>query len=113
MRGLFGQEIAEVEHDSAQSIYNAYPRKRAPDKALKAIAKVLKDSRLKKIAEKFELPPADFLRAQVQSYAAHVGANKSKYYRANGENVVPYMASWLNAGNWQIDWEDGEKLLEA
>jgi hypothetical protein len=101
------------EKESLYPIYNAYPRKRAPDKALSAIAKALKDARLKKLAAKFELPPADFLRVQVQSFATHVEAHKSKYYRANGDVTVPYMASWLNAGEWAIDWEDGEKLLGA
>ena len=74
--------VAEID-----SIYQAYPRKKAPAEAKKAIAKHLS------ILAKRGMPnPADWLLGQVKAFAkTRVGED---------EQFTPYPATWINAGRY-------------
>lgn len=81
-------------HGDVEKIYLAYPRQVGKQDALKAIRKVLATGKIS---------PDDLL-ARVQAYAKSPAGNRGVY--------TPYPASWLNAGHYDDDQKEWQRVDE-
>lgn len=79
--------------DQAKSLYEAYPRKVARQRALVAIRKAL------------SLKPYDYLLEKVEAYAKAVErwSLGYRYSGSGGSDIVPHPASWFNGGYYDDD----------
>lgn len=82
----------------AETIYNAYPRKEAPDKAEKSILKALQWFRRE---EKLGLMEAH--TRLLSATVAYAEWWKDKIAKKGPEeaNYIPHTPTWFNSGNWK------------
>ena len=79
-----------------EQFWNAYPKKRSKDQALKAFAKINPDEQL--------------LSAML---AAVKQAETREDWKRDGGQFIPYAATWLNAGGWKDEDPAQPKLRVA
>jgi len=94
--------LSESDLQIVDRCYEFYPRHEKPNAARKAILKALKDPQLKKLGALNGRTPIDELWMRVQEYAVYVEEHKGEF-TSNGRSMIPYPASWFNAGSYLVD----------
>jgi hypothetical protein len=95
-------KLSERDLQIVAHCYEFYPRHEKPNAAHKAILKALKDPQLKKLGALNGRSPIDELWMRVQEYAVYVEEHKGEF-TSNGRSMIPYPASWFNAGSYLVD----------
>ena len=104
--------------DQINAIYAAYPRKEKPRDAKLAIEKAFKAKDTREAADWHEDRDDsdnvdmtfEFLLEKTQAYADYCLKHEGDLKR-NGQNFIPYPATWFNAQSYLIDHETNKHIL--